>query len=125
MCTYWGQGSPYENASFFNFHDNNSALPAFDIFDFCNSFSMKELTDLDEALIYQDPGMPTRITIKTDAQIETWLLFGVDGTKVQEGIFHKEEPPYRLDFNNITPGLYLLRLSTTNGKVMSGKVTFY
>jgi len=124
MCTYWGQGSPYENASFFDFNDNNAALPAFDIFDFCNSFSINEQMDLDEIFIYQDPGLPGRITIETNAPLETWQLFGADGIMKQDGLFTGQKPSYDLYFNNIASGLYILRLSASKGKAVSEKVVF-
>lgn len=40
FCDKWGQGSSYENLSFFNFSNNNKALPIFDVFDFCNPLSV-------------------------------------------------------------------------------------
>ncbi len=40
LCDQWGQGSSYENMSFFNFSNDNSALPIFDVFDFCNGLSL-------------------------------------------------------------------------------------
>ena len=42
FCDKWGQGSSYENLSFFNFSNNNSALPIFDVFDFCNGLSVSD-----------------------------------------------------------------------------------
>ena len=40
MCDQWGQGSSYENMSFFNFTNNNTPLPIFDVFNFCNELSL-------------------------------------------------------------------------------------
>ena len=42
FCDKWGQGSSYENLSFFNFSSNNMPLPIFDIFDFCNALSTQD-----------------------------------------------------------------------------------
>ena len=42
LCDLWGQGSSYENMSFFNFTNNNQPLPAFDVFNFCNTLSTNE-----------------------------------------------------------------------------------
>lgn len=41
LCDLWNQGSSYENASFFNFNDNNKPLPAFDVFNFCSTLSIQ------------------------------------------------------------------------------------
>jgi arabinogalactan endo-1,4-beta-galactosidase len=35
LCDKWGQGSSYENMSFFNFTASNTPLPVFDVFNFC------------------------------------------------------------------------------------------
>jgi arabinogalactan endo-1,4-beta-galactosidase len=42
FCDKWGQGSSYENLSFFNFSSNNTPLPIFDVFDFCNALSTQD-----------------------------------------------------------------------------------
>lgn len=54
FCDKWGQGSSYENLSFFNFSNNNSALPIFDVFDFCNGLSVNDQKNCDINL-YPNP----------------------------------------------------------------------
>ena len=54
FCDKWGQGSSYENLSFFNFSNNNSALPIFDVFDFCNGLSVSDQKNADINL-YPNP----------------------------------------------------------------------
>lgn len=47
FCDKWGQGSSYENLSFFNFLSNNTPLPIFDVFDFCNALSTQDQSKID------------------------------------------------------------------------------
>ena len=54
MCDQWGQGSSYENMSFFNFTTNNTALPIFDVFNFCNELSLNNLQE-SEIQLYPNP----------------------------------------------------------------------
>ena len=55
MCDFWGQGSSYENVSFFDFQNGNRPLPAFDIFNFCNSLSIENNSVNDKILIFPNP----------------------------------------------------------------------
>jgi arabinogalactan endo-1,4-beta-galactosidase len=55
MCDFWGQGSSYENVSFFDFNSGNTSLPAFDIFNFCNTLKIDEFDDSKSISIYPNP----------------------------------------------------------------------
>ena len=55
MCDLWGKGSAYENASFFDFQNGNRPLPAFDIFNFCSTLSLRKQIMKDNILIFPNP----------------------------------------------------------------------
>lgn len=55
MCDSWGTGSSYENASFFDFNSGNIALPAFDIFNFCNNLTVDEFDESKSISIFPNP----------------------------------------------------------------------
>jgi len=55
MCDFWGQGSSYENVSFFDFNSGNTTLPAFDIFNFCNNLAVDEFDDSKSISIFPNP----------------------------------------------------------------------
>jgi arabinogalactan endo-1,4-beta-galactosidase len=55
MCDFWGQGSSYENASFFDFNNGNAILPAFDIFNFCDNLVVDEFDDSNSISIFPNP----------------------------------------------------------------------
>ena len=54
LCDLWGQGSSYENMSFFNFSNNNQALPIFDVFSFCDNLSIND-QKLNKIQIFPNP----------------------------------------------------------------------
>jgi len=55
MCDKWGQGSSYENASFFNFNKENMPLPAFDFFQFDDTLSVNQKSLQDQIKISPNP----------------------------------------------------------------------
>ena len=55
MCDKWGQGSSYENASFFNFNEQNMPLPAFDFFQFDDTLSVNQKSLQDQIIISPNP----------------------------------------------------------------------
>lgn len=55
MCDFWGQGSSYENVSFFDFNNGNTPLPAFDIFNFCNNLGVEEYDDFQSVSVFPNP----------------------------------------------------------------------
>jgi arabinogalactan endo-1,4-beta-galactosidase len=54
MCDKWGQGSSYENAGFFDFNNGNRALPAFDVFSFCNTLDVTNV-EVRKVSIFPNP----------------------------------------------------------------------
>jgi hypothetical protein len=56
MCDKWGQGSSYENVSFFDFTNNNEALPAIEIFSYCRTLSVESNTIPGDFFIFPNPG---------------------------------------------------------------------
>lgn len=77
FCDKWGQGSSYENLSFFNFSSNNMPLPIFDVFDFCNALSINDQNKKDVELFPN----PARENIyfkglDNDTEVSVYDLFG-------------------------------------------------
>jgi len=71
MCDLWGQGSSYENVSFFDFNNNNAALPAFDFFSYCNTFSVGSELNSIELSAFPNPGKGTftMLGLESDTEI--------------------------------------------------------
>ncbi|MBU3681075.1 MAG: hypothetical protein FGM16_03945 [Flavobacterium sp.] len=102
-CDAWGQGSSYENVSFFNFSTGNTPLPIFSVFEYCS-----ELTATN----------PERSTVKLyyQFQYERLVLTGLDSPTPytiidSNGRFvHHGKTQNEVDCSGITKRVYWLKL---------------
>jgi arabinogalactan endo-1,4-beta-galactosidase len=110
MCDLWGQGSSYENLSFFDFKNSNTALPAFDVFNFCNTL-LPVVSDIESEGISIYPNPTTGdfelkgLDKPTEIQVKDYM-----GRIVR--IIHY--PNNRIDISDLPDGLYFLTLLLDN-----------
>ncbi len=84
MCDKWGQGSSYENASFFDFNDQNSPLPAFDFFQFDDTLSVNQISAQYQIKISPNP-FSSSVSISyelIDTKKVTFRIYDVSGVLV-------------------------------------------
>jgi len=123
MCDQWGQGSSYENVSLFDFNNNNSALPAFDFFNFCTTTSTLELQDA--ALnIYPNPIQDAALKIETTLKLSNWNLFNATGQNIQSGEFTPNQTHHTPSFQKDLIGIHFLQMMTTEGDTLVKKLIF-
>ncbi|MFZ4105999.1 glycosyl hydrolase 53 family protein [Flavobacterium sp.] len=77
LCDQWGQGSSYENMSFFNFLNNNSALSIFDVFDFCNGLTLNNQKE-NKIQLYPNPAHDKVFFdgVQDDTKVVVFDVFG-------------------------------------------------
>jgi len=121
MCDLWGRGSSYENASLFNFNDNNSALPAFDFFGYCDTLSVNN--DLQKRiLIYPNPVVNRTLKVLSSLPLKSWRLFNISGQIVETGLFKAPDSSHIILSNECGNGLYFLQLTTFDGRRILKKI---
>jgi arabinogalactan endo-1,4-beta-galactosidase len=103
-CDAWGQGSSYENLSFFNFNTGNTALPIFSVFQFCSELTtsapIKPMVHLfykiqNEMLVLSGLDSPSR-----------FFIIDSNGRYVRNGITQNE-----VDCSGLAKGVYWLQLN--------------
>ncbi len=113
MCDKWGQGSSYENMSFFNFNAANKALPAFDFFNFCNNLKTNSIenNNVDVALVPN----PTNNYFKviSDFQALSYNITDLSG-RVLNSANMKEET---ISISNLPEGIYFVTIQFENYSV--------
>ena len=121
MCTKWGQGSPYENVSFFDYANDNRALPAFDFYNFC-----KELENQNDksvvTIAFPNPLTGQALTVESLKTIRTWVLYDLSGNLIKEGIFSLNQDENTIQINDLASGYYILKLGDILGNIESLKV---
>ena len=115
MCDLWGQGSSYENVSFFDFQNGNRPLPAFDIFNFCNTLSLENEINKDKILIFPNPASNEIkiIGLKQDIAVKITDVLG----KTIKNTLSKNNS---IDISDIPNGVYTISLFVDN-KLVSKK----
>ena len=123
MCDQWGQGSSYENVSLFDFNNNNTALPAFDFFDFCTTTSIHEIHDT-SLKIYPNPILDGAVKIESNLNLLNWNLFNATGQNIQNGEFASNQKSYSTSFGKNLVGIHFLQIMTTEGDTLVKKLVF-
>ena len=98
-CTQWGQGSHWENASFFDF--DGEALPAFDFFSFDSSVSTTN-TFVHSSAIFPNPAVDF-VNIELEQKAEIHLL-NLEGKTLQRA----RAKSIQWNTENLIPGTYIL-----------------
>lgn len=111
MCDLWGQGSSYENMSFFDFTSNNKALPIFDVFNFCNNLSLNEQKN-DKIYFYPNPAND-EITFSGIENGITITILDIYGRI----ILSKTLIDNKISFSELSKGVYFLNFNANNSKI--------
>ena len=101
MCDRWGRGSSYESATFFDFENDNRALPAFDFLDCASVLSFRENQPARQTVtVYPNPYQSNRLHLELadGERVNAWKLYGAAGELIDssaaavEGNFIDLEP---------------------------------
>jgi arabinogalactan endo-1,4-beta-galactosidase len=106
-CDAWGQGSSYENQSFFNFNSSNTPLPVFSVFQYCSELGLSAPIKLELAVIYN----PVTETVKVNGlNGPTPInLMDCNGRIVGSGNSQND-----LDCNALSAGVYWIQFEHAN-----------
>ena len=112
FCDNWGQGSSYENLSFFNFLSNNTPLPIFDVFDFCNALSTQGQNKNDINL-YPNPARDFIYFkgLNENTEVSVYDLFG-------RLILNKNLKENTLDISELHSGIYYFEFYVFENKIV-------
>ncbi|WP_353084321.1 glycosyl hydrolase 53 family protein [Flavobacterium sp.] len=112
FCDKWGQGSSYENLSFFNFSSNNMPLPIFDVFDFCNALSINSQNKKDVELF---PNPVSEIiyfkSLDNDTEVSVFDIFG-------RLILKNKTNENSLDISELNSGIYYFEFYVFENKIV-------
>jgi hypothetical protein len=111
-CTQWAPGSSWENACFFDFENNNEALPAFDYFGYnydgltsVNEISESPVPNFEVLSNLLAGGTPLQLKTKNNVEISLKDLNGQSLVKYDLSASDEFRPVYLPDLPN---GIYLL-----------------
>lgn len=124
MYDLWGQGSSYENASLFDFQNNNKALPGFDLFDFCVPNATENPSSTLTINVFPNPVVASEIKVEAKISLSLWRLFDVTGKLIQSGEIHISEKEITLSFDNNRKGIFFLHLIFPNNQAVIKKIIF-
>ncbi|WP_116107274.1 glycosyl hydrolase 53 family protein [Lewinella sp. IMCC34191] len=122
LCDAWGQGSSYENATFFDFQRENRALPAFEFLSY-ETVATHAPLGADAIRVYANPTSDDRIYIESNEPIASYQLLTVNGRLVmensdKEGRLHLEVP-----VDGLPDGIYFLRMQLRDGRTVNRRVS--
>lgn len=112
FCDKWGQGSSYENLSFFNFSSNNTPLPIFDVFDFCNALSTQD-QNKNELRLYPNPASEKVYFKGLDNYTEV-SVYDVFGRLILKNKTNENS----LDISELESGIYYFEFYVQENKIV-------
>ena len=112
FCDKWGQGSSYENLSFFNFSSNNMPLPIFDVFDFCNALSINDQNKKDVEL-YPNPASE-KVYFKGLDNYTKVSVYDVFGRLILKNKTNENS----LDISELESGIYYFEFYVQENKIV-------
>ena len=121
MCDAWGQGSSYENASFFDFDRDNRALPAFTWLDF-GTVAVEEAVPEAAVRVYANPALGDSLRVESRFSLTDWQLVGADGKVVRGGRDGDGDRELSVSTGELAAGVYFLRLRLADGRAVSRRV---
>ncbi|THH37870.1 glycosyl hydrolase 53 family protein [Neolewinella litorea] len=113
MCDAWGQGSSYENASWFDY--DGRALPAFDWLSDDGTVSTQD-EGLDvRTSVYPNPGGDT-LNVESQLKVVEWQLLNTEGVVVAAVGAEAPGQSFTVRMRELPAGTYVLRLKMENGR---------
>lgn len=112
LCDLWGQGSSYENMSFFNFSNNNQALPIFDVFSFCDNLSVNNQR-FTSITIYPNPAL-NEVTIDGIENNTKITISDVYGREIVKTFLIEN----KVRFSELATGIYYITIHLASEKIV-------
>ncbi|NJB87254.1 arabinogalactan endo-1,4-beta-galactosidase [Lewinella marina] len=122
MCDAWGQGSSYENASWFDY--SGRALPAFDWLSDDGTVSTGEPARAESRVgVYPNPAAPAD-TLHTESEetVVEWRLLDARGVEVAAVKAGEAGKAFTLRTGDLAAGTYLLQLKLADGRWTTRKI---
>jgi len=113
LCDRWGQGSSYENVTFFD-TENNQPLPAFEFFSYCGTSLIGNQRITLSPSIYPNPLRSSKMIIENVPDDCTWHLYDTEGNLVQSGVLKNRVNSYTITLEDHQAGVYFLTLSSAS-----------
>ncbi|MBB4080915.1 arabinogalactan endo-1,4-beta-galactosidase [Lewinella aquimaris] len=121
MCDAWGQGSSYENASWFDYE--SKALPAFDWLG--QDATVDTRLEENEALginFFPNPLRADSLRIESDLPVREWRLLDMRGAQVAAGETKTTGVAFTVYTGRLAPGTYVIRLKLDDGRWVTRKL---
>jgi hypothetical protein len=112
LCDLWGQGSSYENMSFFNFSNNNQALPIFDVFNLCNSLAVNE-SKLNRIQVFPNPAK-AEVTVLEVQNGTSISISDISGRIISKTTVIKN----KISISELKTGVYFFTFYFENQKIV-------
>ncbi len=112
LCDLWGQGSSYENMSFFDFTNSNQPLPAFDVFNFCNNLSVQNNSIAKKISVFPNPAKNELKIIGLEKNTKITITDAL-GRNLKKIIFEKNA----INISELPSGIYYLNFYIDNIKI--------
>lgn len=112
LCDLWGQGSSYENMSFFNFSNNNQALPIFDVFSFCDNLSIND-QKLNKIQIFPNPAK-AEVTVLEVQNGTSISISDISGRIISKTTVIKN----KISISELKTGVYFFTFYFENQKIV-------
>ena len=121
MCDAWGQGSSYENASFFDYRRDNRALPAFEFLDY-GTVATHTPAPEDAVRVLGNPAAGDHLRMAITLPATSWMLVTAAGQAVGRGRLAEEERTVRVSTDSLSSGVYFFRLLLRDGRTVSRRI---
>ena len=122
MCDAWGQGSSYENASFFDFRRDNRALPAFEFLEYGTVATHAPVPE-DAVRVLGNPVAGDSLRVEIRLAASSWELLTGAGQLVGRGRLSANERTVRIPTGSLSSGVYFFRLLLRDGRTVSRRIS--
>lgn len=118
MCDAYGQGSSYENVSFFDFNNGNRALPAFDFLAYDSTVAARRVAKLPGLRVFANPYRGAKLWIESPVTVTGWEMLSADGKPAARGTVTERSVNERISIapGKLTKGIYFLHLTLSDGR---------
>ena len=121
MCDAWGQGSSYENASFFDFDRDDRALPAFDWLAYGTVPVREPAAEALVRVLGNPVAVGDTLRVISPEALTGWQLVTSDGRALRAGGRPGKE--LSVPTQGLPAGVYILRVALADGRSVSRRVT--
>ncbi len=117
LCDAWGEGSSYENASWFDY--DGYALPAFDFLEADATVAVPAYGQVAvRSSVFPNPVTDNRLHVKSERPVKNWRLLDMSGREVARGNQPGRGTLFAVDTERCPRGIHFLQLETDAGRAV-------